>query len=120
LECSGFVAVAYKAAYNVDVDNCSAGFLSDKKNFKQINPRKIRPGDIVIASKHCGGRQGGHVALVESYNPKTGDLVTYESSAGNSSEGWARSGRITHHKIGVDFHYAARYIGPGSDADLNS
>jgi hypothetical protein len=119
LECSGFVSVGFRAAYNVDVDNCSAGFLSDKKNFKEIDPHDVRPGDLVIAARWCGGRQGGHVAFVESYNKETKRLVTYESSAGTSSEGWARSGRITHHKIGEDFHYAVRYIGPGSDTALS-
>lgn len=120
LECSGFVAVAFMTAYSQDVDTCSAGFLSDKKNFKEIDPHDVRPGDLVIAARWCGGKQGGHVGIVESYDKRTKRLVTYESSAGMSSKGWARSGRITHHKIGEDFHYAVRYIGPGSDADLQS
>lgn len=120
LECSGYVAVAIAGAFNVDVDHCSAGFLSDKKNFKKINPKNVKPGDLVIATPWCGGKQGGHVAIVKSYNKKTGELVTYEASASTSSEGHARVGEIRTRKIGVDFHYAARYIGPGSTTDIQS
>jgi hypothetical protein len=117
-ECSGFASASLAAAYNnPSVDTCSAGFLSDKKNFKEIDPHDVKPGDLLIASRHCGGLQGGHVAFFKGYN-KNGVMVTYESSAGRNIHGEKKSGEYHGRKIGVDFHYAVRYIGPGSDADL--
>lgn len=120
IECSGFVAVAFAGAFNnPSVDTCSAGFLSDKNNFKEIDPHDVQPGDLLIASRHCGGDQGGHVAIVKSYNKATGHLVTYESSAGRNIHGEKKSGEYHGRKIGKDFFYAVRYVGVGSSYDVS-
>lgn len=114
-ECSGFVNIALYQAFGYDKDNCSSTYKNDTDNFKVVPIDSIVPGDLVIEHINEGCGTGNHVAIVESYDPSTGKLVTLESTAGRNDDGKIGiSGRLSYRKLGVDFDGAVRYIGQGS------
>lgn len=96
--CSGFVNVAMYDGLKVDTGNaCSIAYYNQRDEFKlklikdySMKPGEtLQPGDIVI--KHhgdCvgGGKGANHIGIVESYDAKTGEVHSLESSNNGSAQ----------------------------------
>ena len=77
LECSGLVDVALLVAFNVNINLCSAEFLTDPR-FARIPWSSVQPGDEVVEGTTCGPT--GHVAIVVSFDPATGEGVIIDAN----------------------------------------
>lgn len=109
-ECSGFVVLATYLAFGKGVGTCSASFLSKDSSgglYEEVPISELKPGDLVIKSRVCGGSNGGHVGIFVSMN-EDGSMNTLESAAESPANG-SFSGEYI--RKGGYFLYAARYVG---------
>jgi cell wall-associated NlpC family hydrolase len=65
---------------------------------KAIDPTQVQPGDLVYKTR----KEGGHVAIVVSYDPKTGVVKTISGNSGKGSSEVAHStSHISKYNIGA-------------------
>jgi cell wall-associated NlpC family hydrolase len=122
LDCSAFTSMAVYRAFGTNAPRSSVAYLTsplfevvgDTRNGNSGNIRDIQPGDLVGRGVCASSGQGcnGHIGIVVSYDPATGDLVTAETDSCNLPSRVETGKGLAIDGGGGTYTWAVRYIGP--------
>lgn len=112
LDCSAFTSMAVYRAFGIAGPRTSVLYRTDP-NFQELSdPKTMQPGDMIGRGTVASGSGGnGHIGIVVSYNPATGDLVTVETDSCNNNSRIVTTKGLRQDGKGT-YEWVSRYVGP--------